>query len=398
VKSAIVLFSTLFFLIFVHKTAYAADVYINEFLPNPTGQDTHEWIELYNSGAEDVSLDGWYIEDVFGSTKQFSLNGYTIATQTYIILDSAITGISLNNDKEQVKLTSPDSIESFSDMYQNSQENISYALFSGLWQKGLPTPGTVNSPLPSPTPIMSPSPTPTPVPTIAPSPPPELTSIPNLQLSEISACSTPEWVEVYNENRTQLDFMNISIRDAIGGNRTFSGYSDISSFFVLEWSNGMLNNTGDSVYLYWKENLLDIFHFPSCSSGKTFSKNPDGSWIETVQISKNAENAQISAQEPSSPSAALEVNVNNVLLEKPTSSSPFPAITSMSFSNIPSYNLEYYEDKEAKVQTPIQRFSKTVSGQDNTLFYFSFFSMLSSSLVFLLGSTGDFFTWYNAKT
>ena len=37
---------------------------ISEFLPNPEGSDTgNEWIELYNSGAEELSLNGWQIDD-----------------------------------------------------------------------------------------------------------------------------------------------------------------------------------------------------------------------------------------------------------------------------------------------------------------------------------------------
>lgn len=58
-------------------------VFINEFLPNPSGTDAAEWIELYNSGASPVSVSGWHIETSSG--RKTILSG-TIAPREYKVL------------------------------------------------------------------------------------------------------------------------------------------------------------------------------------------------------------------------------------------------------------------------------------------------------------------------
>ena len=48
-------------------------VVINEFLANPDGGDTdREWVELYNSTAEDVDVSGWILQ---GGSSGFSTLG-----------------------------------------------------------------------------------------------------------------------------------------------------------------------------------------------------------------------------------------------------------------------------------------------------------------------------------
>jgi len=47
-------------------------VKLNEFLPNPIGSDTQtgsvgEWVEIYNTGVDDVDLQGWYIKETAGN-------------------------------------------------------------------------------------------------------------------------------------------------------------------------------------------------------------------------------------------------------------------------------------------------------------------------------------------
>lgn len=53
------------------------DVVLNEFIPNPVGNDNNkindsrcrnagecgEWVELYNKGSQDINVDGWYLYD-----------------------------------------------------------------------------------------------------------------------------------------------------------------------------------------------------------------------------------------------------------------------------------------------------------------------------------------------
>ena len=50
------------------STACSGDICINELMPNPPGTDTGnypgcEWVEIYNSGTTDISLQGWTLVD-----------------------------------------------------------------------------------------------------------------------------------------------------------------------------------------------------------------------------------------------------------------------------------------------------------------------------------------------
>ena len=71
-------------------------IYINEWFPNPVGNDaTGEFIELYNSGAAVASLDGYTLSG--GAKKKFSLSGYNLPPGGYLVLKHAQDGLSLKN-------------------------------------------------------------------------------------------------------------------------------------------------------------------------------------------------------------------------------------------------------------------------------------------------------------
>ncbi len=82
-------------------------LYINEWLPNPVGNDASgEFIELYNSGAGVVSLGGYALGD--GAKKTFSLAGYNIPPGGYLVLKHAQDKLSLKNTDGEVLLYGPD--------------------------------------------------------------------------------------------------------------------------------------------------------------------------------------------------------------------------------------------------------------------------------------------------
>lgn len=85
------------------------DIIISEFLPNPKGSDDHEWIELYNDSNETIDLSGFKLQD--NSARVFSINddsNLNILSKKYLVLDKAVTGISLNNTGgDSVKLYDP---------------------------------------------------------------------------------------------------------------------------------------------------------------------------------------------------------------------------------------------------------------------------------------------------
>jgi len=62
----------------------APPVLVNEFLANPSTGD--EWIELYNPTGEDISLDGWTIEDGAGNSLG-DLSGKTLPANGYLVFN-----------------------------------------------------------------------------------------------------------------------------------------------------------------------------------------------------------------------------------------------------------------------------------------------------------------------
>lgn len=123
---------------------------ISEFLPNPTGSDETEWIELYNSGAIALDLAGCKLQDnsarVFTIPEDANIN-FNISPNSYLLLPKSLTGISLNNTGgDSVKLYDPNGglLESVS--YSDSApENKSYAKSNDdfVWTSN-PTPGAAN--------------------------------------------------------------------------------------------------------------------------------------------------------------------------------------------------------------------------------------------------------------
>jgi len=79
-------------------------VYIKELLPNPVGNDKDgEWIKIINTGGEVTHIGGWRIFDAAEKTFTFNAN-QKLPAGGEIILDYALTGITLNNDTEELTL------------------------------------------------------------------------------------------------------------------------------------------------------------------------------------------------------------------------------------------------------------------------------------------------------
>lgn len=123
---------------------------INEFLPNPAGSDTNEWIELYNNGSETLNLEGLKIKD--NATRIFTLDvdsglNLQLLAHNYLVIPKSVSGISLNNSNgDAVIIMKPDeSIIQVVNYSGTALEDRSYARFDNdfVWTKTA-TPGTVN--------------------------------------------------------------------------------------------------------------------------------------------------------------------------------------------------------------------------------------------------------------
>lgn len=131
----------------IQPKVYSSDVVISEMMPDPAGPDSaSEWVELYNTGQDEVDLNGWMIKDMKGSTGTYTIYNQKIAAHQFIYL---MTGgkITLNNDTDGAQLYWPDNNLTYqTNLYENSESGWSFALDgSGNWRwTTTPTPGEAN--------------------------------------------------------------------------------------------------------------------------------------------------------------------------------------------------------------------------------------------------------------
>lgn len=126
---------------------YPDSIVINEILPSPEGPDeTNEWVELYNSGALDVDLENWKIEDTRGTTTTYIfLKDTKIPSNGYLVLKRPETKIALNNDGDGLNLILPNKKIIDSVSFTKSPKNQSYSKVQNSWQwSATLTPGSLN--------------------------------------------------------------------------------------------------------------------------------------------------------------------------------------------------------------------------------------------------------------
>lgn len=123
-------------------------ILINEFMPDPEGNDDeNEWIEIKNPFETEVILNGWKIDDSEGGSKPFLLDGLRIGRESFLLLKSPQTKITLNNGSDTVRLFAYDGriIDQIS--YEKPETGKSFARTKeNTWVKNeKPTPGNENA-------------------------------------------------------------------------------------------------------------------------------------------------------------------------------------------------------------------------------------------------------------
>lgn len=100
---------------------------INEFLPNPAGPDSTEWIELYNATSTALSFSGFSLDDSSGGSRPYFFSASSsISALGYLVINKKDSGLSLNNDQDAVRLLDPEG-QIFQQIdYQKSLSGQSY--------------------------------------------------------------------------------------------------------------------------------------------------------------------------------------------------------------------------------------------------------------------------------
>lgn len=129
----------------VNKIVYSDKILINEFLPDPEGDDAAgEFIELYNSGDSDVDLKNWKIGD--NTIKRYVfLSDTIIEAGNYKVVYYSASRIVLNNTSDVVRLFQPDGNLLEEVKYDKSKTGFSYNRINGDWKwSSKLTPGAKN--------------------------------------------------------------------------------------------------------------------------------------------------------------------------------------------------------------------------------------------------------------
>ncbi len=226
----------------------------SEALPNPTGSDSDgEWIELYNSYAEPLTLDGLKLDDEDGGSSPHALSG-TLAGESYLLISITDSGLTLNNTDDHVRLLGVNAEVLWDIPYTDVVEGSSYALMNEayLWTDN-PTPGEENAAGSTPTEEEPDSTTST-----------EADPASNGDLSDEVAVTEvfpnpegpdneEEWIELTNGGTSPINLGNWTISDASGSTYIFPAETTIQpgeTLVLYRTESGIsLNNSNESVQL-----------------------------------------------------------------------------------------------------------------------------------------------------
>lgn len=120
---------------------------VSEFIPNPTGSDATEFIELFHAGSDSVDLSGFKLDDEDGGSRGYTLPDKTVLEPgAYLVFGKQETKIALNNTSDSVRLLYPDGSVVTEIAYDDVVEGASFVQDDNdkwIWTSEL-TPGEKN--------------------------------------------------------------------------------------------------------------------------------------------------------------------------------------------------------------------------------------------------------------
>jgi len=126
---------------------YPQAVFISEFLADPeTDEEKNEWIEIGNFSNYLVDISGWQLGDGGTSTRHFVFPHNTfILPNAFMVVPRTLTKITLNNDRDKVRLFYPSGELADEINYEKTKKGLSAAKKGDdfFWTKIL-TPGMQN--------------------------------------------------------------------------------------------------------------------------------------------------------------------------------------------------------------------------------------------------------------
>lgn len=309
-------FLLLLFLPAVQFIVYAdqniPEIFISEILPDGVGSDSgKEWLELYNMSSAVLNLKGWSITTTSSSgsirTTVLSEDIFIQPSSYLLILESEdlYSGVNkfvvgagkLNffNSNATISLNSENGVTVDQLTFGSGQEGRSFERSGPLCSNVMShiegnTIGVTNSNYNNQ--CWPASETSDPISYLPPLPPPSEPELsPTLQISEVYPSPNSgeeEWIEVYNYGAFDLTLQDFYFKEVVNGlpgsTKSYLGNGVIVSHAYLVVSDESLgvslNNAGDTIYLYYKNDIVDTFKYPSTTKGSSASREYKGGKYE----------------------------------------------------------------------------------------------------------------------
>lgn len=127
--------------------SFARTLRLSELLPNPSGSDDGEWVEVENVGDVDASLDGWSLVSVGSTERVAELPADVVPARGFLILPRTAVRYALRNDGMALEFRDPDGAVVDTLAYERAREGWSFARRdAAAWQwTSAPTPGATNA-------------------------------------------------------------------------------------------------------------------------------------------------------------------------------------------------------------------------------------------------------------
>lgn len=289
-------FNVLFFSVSSAEEVYSENIHINEFLPDPDGDDaTLEFIELANNSDADVDISHWTLDDIESSgSSVFTIPiGTILPANGFLAFYRPQTKITLNNDTDRVRLIRPDAVVQNDILYTSTKSGTSYNRVDAdaYQESSTPTPGAAN--------MLDPTPTVTPTPTFTPTPSPVIYStaihvsefLPNPEGDD----GELEFVELHNNSDTEADISGWVIDTGTTSKFTIdSGTILLPNAYVVFFSSVhdiSLSNSSDHIQLIRPDGIVqDDVSYTTTKEGHSYNRLDSGIYDQSFTPTPNAVN------------------------------------------------------------------------------------------------------------
>ncbi len=114
---------------------YSSDIIINEVVAKPSNGSENEYIELINTGLENIDLFDWILDDIDGGSSPYViLEDLEIIAGGYLVIYKHKSGIALNDSGDEVKLVDPSCQVKNTIIYDKAIKGQSYSKFDDGWK------------------------------------------------------------------------------------------------------------------------------------------------------------------------------------------------------------------------------------------------------------------------